>query len=136
MVEIDLPHRLLQKASISPGGEHAWRLTDVEEVVLAAQSSGLGCLGGQVQFQPTGGVCEAYWLSVDSTERRDDEAWTEYVARSVSEVLVGFRRLAHETDFVSEARRWEVLRTRIDLEHYDPVADLWFVLYFASESAS
>jgi hypothetical protein len=46
----------------------------------------------------------------------------------------GFRRLCRRTDFKSAAQEWEFVRARVEREAYDPVDDLWFVLYFATES--
>ena len=134
MDELLLPVSIRQKASVSAGGEHAWRQTDVEEAIRSAREVGLACLGGQVQFQQPDGTCEAYWLTLDPQSRRDGEPWQDYVSRSADEALDGFRRLCRGTDFQSVAREWELIRTKIDREAYDPVRDLWFVLYFATES--
>lgn len=136
MEELGLPDAIRQSASVSAGGEHAWRKDDVENVLTAAREAGLGCLGGQVQFQAREGTCEAYWLNYDPEERRTDEPWPEYVSRSAEEALAAFRRICQETDFAAVAREWDVLRARTECEAYDPVADLWFVLYFVGEAAS
>jgi hypothetical protein len=131
--ELSLPEAVRQKASVSAGGEHAWRQSDVEEAIGAARKAQLGCLGGQVQFQSRDGICEAYWLNFDPPARLESESWQDYVSRSADQALDGFRRVCRETDFRSVAREWEFLRTKI--EHgYDPIDDLWFVLYFVNES--
>ena len=135
MEEAALPESIRRKASIAPGGEHAWRQRDVEEAIGAAREAGLGCLGGQVQFQPAGETCEAYWLNYDPEEQRAGEPWPDYVSRSAAETLDAFRRICRETDFRAAAREWESLRTKMDGEGYDPVADLWFVLYFMKKPA-
>jgi hypothetical protein len=136
MDEFALPEVIRAKAAVTPGGEHAWRLGDVEEVVLAAEAAGLGCLGGQVQFRPPEGTCEAYWLTYDPNERRPGEPWGDYVSRTARETLSAFRRLCRDTDFRAVARDWEFIRTKMDREGYDPTRDLWFVLYFETEPAS
>jgi hypothetical protein len=135
MDELALPEDIRSKASITPGGEYAWRQADFEEVVDAARNAGLGCLGGQVQFQATEGTCEAYWLQYDPDERRADEPWQDYVSRSARETLEAFERLCRQSDFRVVAREWETLRTKMDREGYDPISDLWFVLYFVAEPA-
>lgn len=132
MEESQFPDRLLRRASVSPGGEHAWRKADIEEVVEAAREAGLACLGGQAQFQIPDGTCEAYWLNYDPAGRREGESWESYVARSAEETLDAFRRLCAETDFRRVAREWEALRALED-EGLDPVEHLWFVLYFDAE---
>jgi hypothetical protein len=131
--ELLLPESVRRKASVSAGGEHAWRQHDVEEVLHEAHAAGLACLGGQVQFQTREGIAEAYWLNFDPQPQLEHETWSDYVSRSVDEVFDGFRRLCQETDFRSVARGWEFMATKMDREAYDPVGDLWFVLYFATE---
>ena len=134
--ELLLPEAVRRKASVSVGGEHAWRRHDVEEVLHEAASIELACLGGQVQFQLRDGVCEAYWLNFDPQPQREGEAWSDYVSRSSAEAFDGFRRLCSATDFQSVAREWEFIATKMDREAYDPINDLWFVLYLASESTT
>ena len=76
----------------------------------------------------------AYWLNLDPQPQLEGEIWSDYVSRSSSETLEAFRRLCRDTDFRSVAREWEFIATKIDREAYDPVADLWFVLYFVTQS--
>jgi hypothetical protein len=136
VAELLLPEAVRHKASVSVGGEHAWRQRDVEEVLREAASVGLACLGGQVQFQTREGICEAYWLNFDPPSQRQGEPWSDYVSRSSNEALVGFLRLNRGTNFTSVAREWESIRTKMDREDYDPVDDLWFVLYFATDNGT
>jgi hypothetical protein len=130
-----LPEAVRRTAAVSVGGEHAWRPDDVEEVIREARAQGLASLGGQMQFQTQQGVCEACWLNVDPQPQRESELWPDYVSRSSDEALEGFRRLSRGTDFRSVAREWELIRTKMDREADDPLDDLWFVLYFATESS-
>jgi hypothetical protein len=67
--ELLLPEPVRRKASVSAGGEHAWRQHDVEEVLHEAHAAGLACLGGQVQFQTREGIADAYWLNFDPRPR-------------------------------------------------------------------
>jgi hypothetical protein len=129
MDELALPESIRRKASITPGGEHAWRIDDVEDVIAAARAIGLACLGGQVQFQFPEGTCEAYWLSYNPAEQRPGELWQEYVSRSADETLAAFRRVRSETDFRAVARGWAFIQQKIDMEGCDPIENLWFVLY-------
>jgi hypothetical protein len=92
-------------------------------------------LGGNVQFQTRDGTCEPYWLDYDPEDQLPGEPWQEYVLRAAAETLEGVRRVCDEADFRAEAQAWEVLRTRMDNEEYDPLRDLWFVLYFHTEPA-
>ena len=131
-IQEDLPETIRRKASISSGGEHAWRQATVEDTIRAACEAGLACLGGQVQFQLPDGTCEAYWVKYDPQQRLVGESWPDYVARSADETLHAFHRVCRETDFRFVASEFEFLRTRMDREGYDPLADLWFVLYFAN----
>ncbi len=88
-----------------------------------------------MQFQTHEGVCEAYWLNLDPQPQREGEPWPDCVSRSSDEAIEGVRRLNRSTDFKSVAREWESIRTKIEREAYDPLDDLWFVLYFATESS-
>jgi hypothetical protein len=130
--ELLLLEAVRHKASVSVGGEHAWRQHDVEEVLREAVAVGLACLGGQVQFQTREGICEAYWLNFDPQPQRESEAWSDYASRSSDEAQEGFRRLCQQTDFRSVAMEWEFLQQG-RAESYDPLDDLWFVLYFTTQ---
>jgi hypothetical protein len=132
--ELLLPEAVRRKAAVSVGGEHAWRQDDVEEVVRQAEAVGLACLGSQVQFQTSEGICEAYWLNFDPEPRREGEPWPDYVERSAGEALDAFHQLCRRTDFRSVAQEWDFVRTKVESNAYDPVDDLWFVLGFATES--
>ena len=72
MEKHSLPEDLRSKASTA-GGEQAWRMADVEDIILAARNLAMACIGGQVQFRFPGGTCEAYWVNFDSTERQPGE---------------------------------------------------------------
>jgi hypothetical protein len=39
-------------------------------------------------------------------------------------------------DFRSAAREWEFIAAKMEREAYDPIGDLWFVLYFVAEGTS
>lgn len=133
MVEEKLPAAVLAKATRS-GNELAWSLTDVPEVISAAEASGLGNVGGQPQFIHPDGTCEPYWLNADSEARRKDETWPEYVRRSANEVRAGFERIVSETDFEKEARSFSFLAEKLGRGE-NIMVHLRFVLYFADETA-
>lgn len=136
MEEQALPEDLLRKASITSGGEHAWRMEDVKQVIHAARDAGLACLGGQVQFQFHDGTCEGYWINYDPSERRRGEPWVDYVARSADETTAAFDRVCQKTDFRQVACQFDFARRRIEGEGCDPRDHLWFPLYFTMEEAS
>lgn len=130
-----MPYSLLRKARLS-GREYAWRRKDVEEVIRAGAEVGLRCLGGQVQYLPPDGTCEAWWLNYDARDRMESETWGEAAARSAEEVVRMFRRVCKESDFSEEARKFAFLQTKMDEEDYDPVEDMWFMLYFETEPST
>lgn len=66
------------------------------------------------------------WLSAGANDRRPEEACSDYLHRSRSEVLGKFGDLVSKTDLVKEAESWN-LQPR-DAE------TLVFVVYFESES--
>jgi len=130
MEENKLPKELLKKASISPGGEHAWKKEDVPTVLEAAKKIGLACVGGQPQFQGPIGIAEPYWINYEPDERKSGESWNSYVARSNDETLKAFNKICEETDFLKEAMRWDHIKAVIEKDGIDPLEHLWFVLYF------
>jgi len=112
------------------GSEHGWRLQDVEDVVAAAQAARLATIGGQVQYQLPNATCEPYWLSYDASDRRTAELWVDYVERSATggadqvQAAGVLRRTSRGGDGVGanpQSNREGGL---------DPLAHLWFMLYF------
>ncbi len=133
MEENLLPTELLNKASISTGGEHAWKRQDIPNVIAAAKAVGLANLGGQVQYQGSFGTMESYWLDFGSSEKELLESWQHYVKRSADETLDGFTLLCDKTDFDKDlTEKWshvsEVKKRNITASEH-----LWFILYFAEE---
>jgi hypothetical protein len=134
MEEESLPHHLLSKASISPGGEHAWKLKDVPAVIEAARVAGLANLGGQPQFQGPIGIAESYWLNFEPCMRELNEVWTHYVDRTAKETLDAFKRLCETTDFEKEGcDNWKHIKKAKE-EGLNINEHLWFVLYFEQGS--
>lgn len=93
----------------------------------------MATLGGQVQFRCPDGTCELYWLNADAEERRPDEDWPEFVARSAEQVLQGLSELPTPADIVAEgvarfAHLRELHSRGVALDEF-----LWFVLYFESQ---
>jgi hypothetical protein len=128
MCEELLPPSVLSKGTLS-GSEYAWPVEAVEETVKAAAACGLANLGGQAQFRIPEGICELYWLSLDSGERLPKEPWENYVGRTAAEVLAQFRALRQRTDFIKEALEWPDLK-RLHAQGIDLNQYLCFVLYF------
>lgn len=130
MEEDLLPEHILSRASISSGGEHAWKMEDIPEVIAAAREAGLANLGGQPQFRGLFGTAELFWLGFSPVERKPNESWQSYVDRSASETLAAFREIVSSTDFQREGcENWIPIKEAKDKgvklsEH------LWFVLYF------
>lgn len=128
--ETSLPEVLRARASVTAGGEYAWRQEDIASVIAAAQIIGLATLGGQVQFHFSDGTCEPYWLEYVPAPRQADEDWPTYVTRSAHETLAAFNRLCATVNFADEAMQWEFIRQKVQVEGIDPLTYLWFVLYF------
>ena len=130
MEERFLPEELLSKASVSPEGEHAWKMEDVPKVIETARASGLANQGGQPQFQGAIGTAELYWLNFEPPERSTNESWLQYVDRAAKETLEAFGRLCKDTDFEKEGRKtWkpfqEIKGQGINVDEH-----LRFALYF------
>jgi hypothetical protein len=130
MEELSLPKDILTKTSISPGGEHTWKMEDIPEVIEAARIVGLANLGGQPQFQGPIGIAETYWLNFEPTERNANEIWHSYVDRSATETLAAFKNLCRSTDFEREGcENWLHIEEAKE-KGINPTEHLWFVLYF------
>ena len=130
MEESKLPKDILIKASVSPGGEHAWKKEDIPSVLEAAKKVSLVCVGGQPQFQGPIGIAEPYWLNYEPSERKVGETWESYVIRSNNETLKAFQKVCNETDFIKEAMNWDHIKKAVENGGINPVEHLWFILYF------
>ncbi|HWU12620.1 MAG TPA: hypothetical protein VN157_01285 [Caulobacter sp.] len=101
-----LPAELLARASLR-GGEYAWSLTDIPAVIEAARAASLLNIGGQLQFRlPDGGVCECYWIEVDTYRNVSNElGWETRVEAAAADALSEFNRLLTEYDFLAEGQK-------------------------------
>ncbi|OGC21053.1 hypothetical protein A3J90_00645 [candidate division WOR-1 bacterium RIFOXYC2_FULL_37_10] len=131
MIEDKLPKELLEKTS-KDGNELAWKLNDVEEVVVTAEKLGLANLGGQAQFIFPEGIYELYWIEIDTSGKNQDEDWLQYVNRSNHEFLRLFKEKVLKTDFLKEAKNWPALKAKID-QSINILDYLYFVIYFVDE---
>lgn len=128
-----LPSSALAKA-IRSGNEYGWTLTDVPEVINAAEAIGLANLGGQPQFIFPDATCELYWLNAYPGARGEEKAWTDYVHRSARGTREAFERICSETDFEEAARQFAYLAEKLDRGE-DIMPHLHFILYFDTEPA-
>ena len=125
-----LPEDMLENASIE--NEIGWKRNNFQTILRRARQHGLACLGGQFQFRFEDGTCEMYWLDADSTERKSDESWQNYVQRSLDEVSHNFSRLCATANFEREIDNWEFVRMKRE-QGIDPMQYLWFVADFLTE---
>jgi hypothetical protein len=129
-----LPAEIRAKASVTPGGEHAWRFEDVPAVLEAARAVGLASLGGQPQFQFEGGTCEPYWINVGTDERGADEPWEAFVDRSTALVRQHVEERCTPDALREAAGGFRFIREKVDAEGVDPMDHVWLVLCFATEA--
>jgi hypothetical protein len=104
--ESALPPELFARASLA-GNEYAWPVHDIPAVIEAARAANLISIGGQLQFRlPDGGICECYWVEVD-TYRSVDKAhpWKERVERTADAAVRDFVALQVRFDFMAEGRK-------------------------------
>jgi len=90
--ELRLPQHLIDKA-IRSNNEYGWKQDDVLDVIESARKIHLATIGGQVQYVLPNATCELYWLSYDSSERKDKEDWLTYCDRSAFECSGKFQQL-------------------------------------------
>ena len=107
-IEARLPIAVLQRASLR-GDEYAWALTDIPLVIDAVRDADLLNVGGQLQFripeQFGGGICECYWVAVDTFGSvPKDLRWGDRVAKTAKTALAEFLHLKSKYDFIQEAK--------------------------------
>jgi hypothetical protein len=101
-----LPDEILSRASLR-GGEYAWPLAEIPAVIEAARAANLLNVGGQLQFRlPDEGVCECYWVEVDTyLQVSRDQPWETRVEAAATDALSAFNRLLTEYDFLAEGQK-------------------------------
>lgn len=101
-----LPKSLLERASLE-GNEYAWPIADIPKVIEAAKNANLINIGGQLQFRVPdkfgGGICECYWVEVDTYKSVPCELpWDERVTKTADAALSDFENLKAQCDFLKE----------------------------------
>ena len=104
--EQELPIELRDRSSLR-GGEYAWPINDIPDVIQAAQLANLSSVGGQLQFRLSdGGTCECYWVEVDRLEGLPPSLpWAERVSQTAERALAAFEDLRTRFDFIGEGRK-------------------------------
>ena len=100
-----LSAELLKKASLR-GKEYAWPVYDIPVVIEAGRIAELLNIGGQLQFRlADGGVCECYWVDVDTYKTvSKDLPWGERVNLAAHTALKDFQTLKNTKDFIKEGK--------------------------------
>ena len=99
-----LPAEMLAKASLE-GKEYVWRLSDIPDVINAAEKANLVNIGGQLQFRLPTGTCECYWIEVDACKSLTNRmSWSERVRNSASVARADYAELRRVKDFIAEGR--------------------------------
>lgn len=100
----ELPEAILARARVD-GGEYAWSVEDIPEVIKAARAANLVSLGGQLQFRLKNETCECYWVEVDvAASLPNDLPWAEKVIQAATIALRDFTALRERYDFLAEGR--------------------------------
>jgi hypothetical protein len=103
----NLPTELLGRLVYStPGGEYAWRVQDIPEVIEAARRASLINLDGTLQFYlPDESICECYWVDVGgSDDASSDLTWQEKVEWSAEMCRRRFDEITNTIDLVAAGR--------------------------------
>lgn len=110
-MEDTLPAELTSGA-ISRNGEYAWEPSAFPLALQQAPGLGYACLGGQFWFLLSeNSLYEPFWLEANSSDKADDELWSNYARRSCEEVLVAFKALIERSDFREEALKFRTLES-------------------------
>jgi hypothetical protein len=131
--ERHLPADVLARASLR-GNEYAWSINDIPLVIDAARQENLVSIGGQLQFRlPDGGVCECYWVEIDTYRAVPKSLpWTDRVERSAAVAMKDFDDLRSRVDFMVEGRK--AFAAHLDaliaggLDPTDSICFVWYVL--------
>jgi hypothetical protein len=104
--ESKLPKEILSRCVYSsPGGEYAWRVGDILDVIDAAEMSLLFNLGGTLQFVlPDGGICECNWIDVDAGEPPAKLDWEEKVRWGAINARRALNEATKDVDLVASGR--------------------------------
>jgi hypothetical protein len=103
--ERKLPPEILARATRS-GNEYGWPIEEIPQVIEAARAAELVNIGGQLQFIIPGGICECYWIEVDTSKPAPESLpWSERVQTSAAAALAAFQQLRDKTDFIAEGRK-------------------------------
>jgi hypothetical protein len=128
-----LPERVQERASVSAGGEHAWRPADVPAVIEAARLAGLAVKGIQPRFECEHNSGKPYWVKLDAPVREEREEWQAYVDRAANRARA-FLEEKCQPDLLREAAtgfRW--VRTLAEKRDCDALEFVWIVVWFQSE---
>ena len=105
-MEERLSKHLLEQANLR-GNEYAWPLDAIPDVIEAIRAAGLLNIGGQLQFRPDGGTCEAYAIEVDTYKSVPENIGWDRRGQLTAEVaLHDFKELPSKWDFLQEGRLW------------------------------
>ena len=100
-------------------------------MIEAASEANLLNIGGQLQFIPPQiGVCECYWIEVDTNKTVSAKLpWNKRVQLSAESALAQFKKLKATKDFTKEGRDAFTQLVDIDLEQ-----TMCFVWYLSTDS--
>lgn len=103
---LKLPSELVQRKVYSTsGGEYAWRVADIPEVIEAAKRASLVNLDGTLQFYlPDAGICECYWVDVNPGEPPKNLDWQGKVEWSAATCRRRFDEVINTIDLVRAGR--------------------------------
>ena len=112
MGEADIDPALLARAFRAPNGELAWSSVDVWEAIDTLQRSDLAILGGEVWAVSGGNLLamprlasgQSAVIAWGTDERRAEEAWPEFVARTAAESRSRIRAMNPEEAVAPELR--------------------------------
>ena len=101
---IEFPKHLLKRATLR-GGEFAWQLDDIPDVIEAIKIAGHINIGGQLQFRlKDGPTCECYEVAVDTQKILETSDQSDLAAISAAEALRQFNEIRNEDEFIARGR--------------------------------
>src|SRR5512136_2135001 len=100
---LSLPEELLSWCS-RLGNEYRCRKIDLLNVAAVAEKEGLASGGWKALFRTADGECELCWNSFYPEEKKENEAWPDYVGRSWEEARHEWQQLFDNEELIEEGR--------------------------------
>ncbi len=110
-----------------------WKASELPAVFQKAKELKIASIGGEPQFVLPDGIYDMYWIGINLKDQAGNETWEEYVIRSNDESLALLTKQIQTVDFQKLAAEEPFVRASTLDKGVDPLAYLFYEMYFNSE---